>query len=225
VLLDDQDRAAALAGVVADHGQQALDDDRREAEAELVEQQQARAAHERAGDREHLLLAAGEQPHWAVAQLAEGREVLVGLLGVQPLAAVTEAEVLGHGQPEEQATALGDVGEPPAREALGRDAAGVGAGVEDPSAERVDDARDRPQGRRLARAVGPQQRDDLAGADGEIEVANDRRAVVAGGQLLDAQHGVGTSAPQLVLGGRSAAIVAARSHSCSATRSAPALPR
>ena len=39
-----------------------LDDQRREPERELVDQQQLRLAGERPGEREHLLLAAGEQP-------------------------------------------------------------------------------------------------------------------------------------------------------------------
>jgi hypothetical protein len=42
MLLDQQHAAAALLGVFAHHGEQSLDDDRREPEAELVDQQQLR---------------------------------------------------------------------------------------------------------------------------------------------------------------------------------------
>ena len=41
---------------------QRLDDARGQALRRLVEQQQARIAHQRAGDGQHLLLAAGEHP-------------------------------------------------------------------------------------------------------------------------------------------------------------------
>ena len=54
-----------------------LDDPRREAERGLVEQQHARAGHQRAADREHLLLAAGEQAGALGPALAQDREQLV----------------------------------------------------------------------------------------------------------------------------------------------------
>ena len=50
------------------------DDDRREAEAELVAEQQPRVGHQRAADRDHLLLAAGERRRRRVAPLGEHRE-------------------------------------------------------------------------------------------------------------------------------------------------------
>jgi hypothetical protein len=112
VLLDEQDARSRSQRVRAHDRQQALDDHRREAEAELVEQQQARLAHEGAPDGEHLLLAPGEQADAPRAQRRQGREVLVGALGVQALAAVAEAEVLGDGEAEEQPAALGDVRDP-----------------------------------------------------------------------------------------------------------------
>ena len=60
-----------------DGGGQLLDDDRREALERLVEQQQRRIGHQRARDRQHLLLAAGELVAHVAAPLGEAREQLV----------------------------------------------------------------------------------------------------------------------------------------------------
>ena len=57
--------------------QQLLDDDRRQALGRLVEQQQLRVEHQRAGDRQHLLLAARELVAEVGAALGEAREHLV----------------------------------------------------------------------------------------------------------------------------------------------------
>jgi hypothetical protein len=134
------------------------------------------------------------------------------VLGVEALAAVAEAEVLGDGEAEEQPAAFGDVRDAAARAQLRRELGRVAAGVDDPTLERVHEAGDRAQGRRLAGAVRSEERDDLAGADGQVEAADHRRAVVAGGQAFEAQHRV-AHAPSSAMSRRSAA------------RSAPAAPR
>ena len=65
---------------IADHAHQLLHDDRREALHRLVEQQQARIHHQRAGDREHLLLAAGQLVAVIRPPLLEARKDLVDAL-------------------------------------------------------------------------------------------------------------------------------------------------
>ena len=60
VLLDQDDGGALVGDHAPDRGRQLLDDDRREPFQRLVEQQQRRIGHQRARDRQHLLLAAGE---------------------------------------------------------------------------------------------------------------------------------------------------------------------
>jgi len=60
VLLDQQDRHAALLVQPRQQGKQVLRDGRREAERGLVAHQDARLGHQGARDRQHLLLAAGE---------------------------------------------------------------------------------------------------------------------------------------------------------------------
>src|SRR5258708_4641619 len=60
VLLDQEDGDALRVDLAHDL-EDRLDEDRREAERRLVEHQELRLRHERAADREHLLLAAGER--------------------------------------------------------------------------------------------------------------------------------------------------------------------
>ena len=59
VLLDDQHGQAVLSVQGADGVENLARDQGRQAERRLVQHQQARAAHQRAADRQHLLLAAG----------------------------------------------------------------------------------------------------------------------------------------------------------------------
>ena len=84
---------------------------RREAERGLVEQQQARLGHQAARDREHLLLAAREQPGALVQPLAQAREALEHRLDLArvPLAARVgaEREVVEHRKLGKHLAALG----------------------------------------------------------------------------------------------------------------------
>ena len=87
---------------------------RRQAKRGLVEQQQARAAHQRAADREHLLLAAGKAVCLLAAALAEAREVAVDAVDVALHVAIAadvgaQAQVLHHRELHEQLAALRDV--------------------------------------------------------------------------------------------------------------------
>ena len=109
VLLDEDNAAAALLCELADDRQETLDDDRRQTEAQLVQQQELRMAGKRPPDREHLLLAAGEEAAAPVTKLRERREVSVRHVRVEALTAIAEAEVLGDGEAEEQAAVLRDV--------------------------------------------------------------------------------------------------------------------
>ena len=190
VLLDEEHAASGLLGVLADPRQQALDDHRSEAEAELVEEQQPGLAGERAGDGEHLLLPARQQPGAPRPDVRERREVPVRDLGVEALSPVAEPEVLGHGQAEEEPATFRHVGDPEAGAAARRTAGEVVAVEQDAPAHRVDDPGDRPQGRRLARAVGAEEGDDLARTDGQVEVAYHRRLVVAAREAVDLEDQV-----------------------------------
>ena len=90
--------------------------------------------------------------------------------------------MLGDGEAEEHAATLGHVGDAELG-ACGRRALGDVVAVDaDRARHRPDEAGHRPQRRRLAGTVGAEQRHHLAGVDVEVEVAHDRRRVVAGGQ-------------------------------------------
>src|SRR5262249_38621335 len=77
VLLDQQQRQIVLAFEAVESGEQSIDDDRGEALERLVHQQQRRIAHQRAADRQHLLLAARELVTAIAAPLGERREKVV----------------------------------------------------------------------------------------------------------------------------------------------------
>ena len=62
MLFDQQHTEAALIGRIAHRPEQPLDDQRGEAERELVGKEHRRLARPARAEREHLLLAAGEEP-------------------------------------------------------------------------------------------------------------------------------------------------------------------
>ena len=77
-----------------------------------------------------------------------------------------ELEVLPDRQRVEELGVVGDIGQL----ALGRDRVvdDVVPGDEEPAARRPDDARQRPEGRRLAGAVGPEQPEDRPGGTSKL---------------------------------------------------------
>src|ERR671925_1221277 len=102
VLLDDEHRQALLLVQLADDAEDLRDEQRRETERRLVEEQQPRTLHERAREREHLLLAAAERAGLLVAALLEPGEIAehardVVLRRAAPCVRA-EAEVLPHRQ-------------------------------------------------------------------------------------------------------------------------------
>src|SRR5262245_33316809 len=103
-LLDDQDGDAELAPDLGEPAQQILHHDRRQPERELVDQQQFRRAHQRAGERQHLALAARQKPADAVLEASElGKELIDQRLALAPLRVRRSArdrrhQVLGDGE-------------------------------------------------------------------------------------------------------------------------------
>ena len=166
VLLDDQHREALLLVEPAHDLEELLDDDRREPERRLVEEQEPRPREARAGEREHLLLAARQRSGLLVAPLREPRQLARDLVEVLRDGLAVAAEVRAHLQvlPDRQlaedAAALGNVRDASPRGRLR--AARQLLSVEDDRAVARDHARDRAERRRLAGAVRAEQRDDLA---------------------------------------------------------------
>jgi hypothetical protein len=176
VLLDQED-AEPVVGGGPHGGEEPVDDLGRQADGQLVDQQQPRLPGQAAGEGEHLLLAARQQPHPAVQVVLQLGEQLDGPTGVAP----ADPQVLGDGEVHEDGPLLGDDAEPPPGPHVERVAGGL-AEEPDLAAQRGQLARQREQRRRLPGAVGPEQGDDLAGVDPQVEVADDLDAAVAGPQ-------------------------------------------
>src|SRR3954447_20737192 len=116
VLLDDQPRVARGADA-APELEDLRHDDRREAHRGLVEEDELRPAHQRAGDGAHLLLAARHRAGELVAALLQAREQAVDIgeaLGEPRPRRRDEGahlEVALDGQAREQAPAFGHMGD------------------------------------------------------------------------------------------------------------------
>src|SRR5205823_4957504 len=129
--------------------------------------------HERAREREHLLLAAAERPRLLVASLFQPGEVGLDarevVLERRPARVRAEAQVLPDRQLGERAPAFGDVGDAETRRRVRacsiERAAGEANGAVAPHR-----AGDRPQRRRLARAVRAEDGGDLSLLDAQRHV-------------------------------------------------------
>ena len=139
----------------------------------LVQQQHLRLVHERAGDGDALLLAAGEARHGALFKALERHErqhLGHGLLNLglrHLLLAQGEGHVFKHVQVREEGIALEhgvDVA------LVGRQAVDVLAHKDHVAAVRGLKAADDAQQRRLAAARGTEQGDELIVVDVEIDV-------------------------------------------------------
>ena len=73
MLLDEEQRGACV-GETRQHRGKFIDDDRRESLARFVEHEQRGVRHQRAADREHLLLAARKRRSRGIGPLAQDRK-------------------------------------------------------------------------------------------------------------------------------------------------------
>jgi hypothetical protein len=148
----------------------------REAFRRLVDQQDAVVGVEqRARERDHLLLAAGERPgllRRALLQL--GEQLVDQVVAVLGAGALGEGEVLPDGQAGEDVTVLGDVGDAAADDLVHRKSARLLA-VEHDGAGARHEAEDSAQRRRLADAVAPEQTGDPAAPHAERDALQDVR--------------------------------------------------
>src|SRR4051812_47099755 len=201
VLLDQQDAHPLLLVDDPQDAEDLLDQDRREPERRLVEQQQPGPRHQRARDREHLLLAAAQRPGLLIHPGAQHREVVAhpgdvpGDPGVAP-AQRAEPQVLVDGQAHERAAALGDVADPEPHDVLGRGPVDALAGEPDPAAGLDPHVADRAQRGGLAGAVGPEQGDHPTVGDLERDPAQHGGRAVAGVEVLQDEQSAHVGAPR-----------------------------
>mmetsp|Transcript_20438 Transcript_20438/g.48717 ORF Transcript_20438/g.48717 Transcript_20438/m.48717 type:complete len:313 (+) Transcript_20438:1186-2124(+) len=181
----------------------------------FVRQHQARAVHQRAGDRHPLQLPARQLARHPCRQPAKvdrfqhGRHAAVVALAQQPQ---RQGDVVGHAEVGQQMEGLEDEAQVAAAQR--------GAGLVVQRAEGLPGQRDvagvglvQPgqavQQRGLAAAGFAQQRDDLAGGEVQVDAGEDGRVAVGLGQPAGAQHrgtvtGLGKAHASLSAGGRAA---------------------
>ncbi len=153
----------------------------------LVEEQHLGVVDQRAGDRDALLLAAGELLRLAAGHRAELDEVehLLDLLldGLDAAAAQTEGDVLVDVQVREERVVLEDGVD---LALVGRQGGDVLAGELDGPGGGVLQSGDHPQGGGLSAAGGAQQREEGARGDGEIERVDGGEGAVGFADLAEA---------------------------------------
>ncbi len=183
ILLDQQDGDARL-GEIEDNMEDLLDDLRREAERGFVQHQKLRLGHQRAADGQHLLLTARHAARHAVAALLQDREKLENF-GTQRFEAfagtadMSRDEVFLNGQALEDLSAFRAMGETHADYVFGAGAGDVPAVEADGAGGRPRDTRYRIQERGLAGAVRPEDNDDFAFVDLEVDAFKNADAPVS----------------------------------------------
>ena len=168
-------------------------DQRRQAFGRLVEDQQPRIGHQRAADRQHLLLAAGQKIAHAAEPLGEPREQVAdpverpGLGGVGAVGGGRD-QVLARGQVGENLPPLRHQADAELGHPIGRQAADLAAGEADRAGPRRRQPHDRAHGGGLAHAVAAHQRHHLAGRDGERQAEQHLAQAVAGLDVVDLEQ-------------------------------------
>ncbi len=178
VLLDQEHAHLLLAVDQAHDAEDLLHHERREPERRLVEEKQARSQHQRAADREHLLLAAGQRAGLLLLPFLQARKVavdhreIVRDAGAVAAGMGAETEILLGGELEESAAAIRHMGDAAACDLLGP-AAIDAIGGKDDLAACTHHAADGAQGRGLAGAVGAEDGGDAALLDREVDAVQD----------------------------------------------------
>jgi hypothetical protein len=196
MLLDEQDGQLPVGSDIAQDRQQPVQHHGRQPVAELVDEQQLRIGDECTAEAEHLLFAAGQQACLAARQRPECREVVEYLVGDGGLAAAeAEPQVLGDGELREDPAVLGHQGDAEAGDLVRALPAGRLAEDLDLAAHRGQLAGDGEHRGCLARAVGAEERHQLAGLDVQADPVQRGGVPVSGGQVGDPQRGRGHCPP------------------------------
>ena len=169
------------------------DDQRGEPERRFVEQQQPRPAHQRAPDRQHLLLAARQRAAALPAPFFEDRKqrehaaaIFLEMPRIDDRRA--DAQVFEHRHARKNASSFRRVRDPEPHDLEGRQKRDVASLEHDTAAPRPRVAADRHQQRRFAGAVRADDRDDLASADLQIDALQGLDITVKGMDAADRQH-------------------------------------
>src|SRR5882672_10458595 len=199
VLLDQQDRHALFLVDAPDDGEDLPHQDRRQAKRRLIEQQQRRAVHQRAPDREHLLLAARELSGRLVQPFPEPRKISVDEFqivsdGVAVLARIgAHHQVLAHAQERKHLAPLGHVAKTEPHDLVGFHALDRLAEKFDRALLRIENAGNGLQHRGLAGAIGAQQRYDFSVRDLDTDAPDRHDRAVVTLDIAELQDDVGSA--------------------------------
>src|SRR4051794_30041476 len=189
----DQQHADAARRDRLERRHEALDDDRREAERELVDEHEPRLRDECLREHHHLLLPTGEEARLAqppLLQLGEElqrvRDPLLRPLRAQHVS--RDPQVVLHREGRQQPPPFRDDRDAGAAHALCAQSGQILLAEQHATAARAQQAADREHQRRLARAVRAEQRRHLAGRDLERNVTDDRPSAALDGERLQPQH-------------------------------------
>src|SRR6266545_3118421 len=192
VLLDDEHGEALLLVQLADDAEELAHDHRGKTQGGLVEEEQPGAGHERPGERQHLLLAAGERPCLLVTPVFKPREVTADALvaggeAVSPQVG-PKPQVVVDGELAEDPVSLGNVRDAEPGDALRRAAADALTAEADLARLRHED-RERPQRRRLPGSVPAEDGDDFSFRDLQRHAVEHLHRPVAGVDAVELEHG------------------------------------
>src|SRR5262245_96337 len=188
VLLDQDRRHALVADDATQRRQQLLDQDGGEPFQRLVEQDDARIEHERAADREHLLLAAGELVAEVAAAFGPPRERPVDALGRPWAGPRDRGEVLLDRERLEDVALLRHPADAGMRALVGPQRRDVAAVDRDAAGDEPGHADDRVDQRGLAHAVASEQGERLPLGERERDRIEHDGLAVARGQPVDGEE-------------------------------------
>ena len=193
VLVDDQDRLSA-GFELAQHFPDLAADDGGQTFGGLVEDQELRVGHQRACDRQHLLLPARELAAHLRSALADpGKKLEDRVGGPTRRAARSRArgrgQILPHREARKDAAPFRNQAKPKLGDAERGEPAQLPAFERNAAAVRRRHTHDRADGGGLAHAVAPEQRHHLAAANLEIDPEQHLTLAVARLEPFNRQHG------------------------------------
>ena len=177
-----------------DNAENLLDDDRREPERWLIQQEQPGPPHNRAGNGQHLLFPAGKRAAGLAAALGEDGKERENIVHVPPdifLVAAqkrSKIQIFLHGQFRKDQPPLRHLADAQAHNLIGTQALNGAALVQDLAAAGLNAAADGHERGGLARAVGPDQGDDLALVHPEADAVQRGNIAVEGAYVAKLKH-------------------------------------
>lgn len=183
ILLHEQDRHAGFRQIEND-AEDLVHDLRGKTKRRLVQHQELRLGHQRAPDRQHLLLSAGHAARHAVAAFPKNREKLEDLRTQRLEALAGTADMCGNeifldSQALKYLPSFGAMRQSKTHDLLRPGAGDIAPFEMDRSGGRACHARNGVQERGLAGTVRAEDDDDLAGVDLEIDVFKNADAPVS----------------------------------------------